>query len=186
MQKLTSWNSAEWLPSDDQVRYFELDKKAVCHYFGFERMLKIPSQEQSRQIQTCRSLGGTLPQVVSDDGVEFYKKALLEQHLYDQIKLKGNESSYYGRLVNGILPVQYGFGSFYDVYDEYRKYNTSLRRIMHDYYVNYFKEEIGVVVSLFHTYCKNGEKTNCWQPRTLDSQLQAVCIVNEPLFFYFR
>ena len=118
-----AWNPSQWEATKDHVRYFEIDDKDLCFFYGTKRLVRIPHQYETDAIKNCMKLGNSqLPNVESDEALNgFNELARLE----DIFTIAENKKSI--RYVWTPLPYLYvaATNSYWNVYEDYGFNTTS-------------------------------------------------------------
>ena len=121
-----AWNASQWETTKDFVRYFEIDIKDLCFYYGTKRFVKLSSRDQTDAINTCTKLGnGHLPKVESDEALNKFDEFARMENI-----LQGVEKKYgYFEFPSSSLPYIYigARKSYWNIYGDYFFNTTSPR-----------------------------------------------------------
>ena len=178
-----AWDPSQWEPTQDFIRYFELDLKDFCFNFGTSRFIKFTHREQTDALNDCSKFGkANLPDVDSDKKIEEYFETVRLEELYFTLIRNKSRSTFQERFDHTILPYTYNSGTYTNLYDD-TTFNYSTPKL--------FQRSIDYslktgTTSIVMSYRWDGFYKGKWQLYGLTTQLETTCITQEPLLFTLR
>ena len=166
-----AWDPSQWETTKEHVRYFEIDIKHLCFYYGTKRFIRVSKRSQAEAINTCSKFGnGHLPKVESNASIDKFKEFAVMEEIYQEIvEQKGKGIGY--KETN--LPYLYNCEkkTFLNMYEDY-EFNITSRRIQQ--WKIWFKGFKGLKVVQFPWYLRTPDE-NDGSPST--------CVTYGPILF---